>query len=177
MNKAVFLDRDGVINIDHGYTYKPSEFEFYPGVFETCRMMQQSGYKLVVVTNQSGIGRGYYSELDFQHLSQWMVQQFAEHDVNISGVYFCPHHPEKAQAQYLRHCDCRKPEPGMLLKAAQELDLDLSASIMIGDKESDVVAGKKAGVKVCVRIADTEVATAADYRVGGLAKLNWSQIC
>ena len=162
MDKAVFLDRDGVINIDHGYTYKPEEFEFIDGVFETCQKMQASGYKIVVVTNQSGIGRGYYSEQDFHYLSQWMVEQFAEHGVQISGVYFCPHHPEKAKAEYLKSCDCRKPEPGMLLQAAKELCLDLSASIMVGDKESDIQAGRKAGVKVCVRIADTSVTTDAD---------------
>lgn len=177
MNKAVFLDRDGVINIDHGYTSKPEDFEFIPGVFEMCQTMQASGYKLVVVTNQSGIGRGYYTEETFLHLSQWMKERFLSQGIDISGIYFCPHHPHNAQGEYLQDCECRKPQPGMLLQATRELELDLSRSVMIGDKESDVQAGKAAGVKTLVRIADSDVESDADQIIRSLIHLDWKGIC
>ena len=96
MSKVLFLDRDGVVNIDHGYVYKPEEFEFVPGVFEACKAFTDAGYKIVVVTNQSGIGRGYYSEQDFYNLTEWMKGEFLRHGVTILDVYFCPHHPSKA---------------------------------------------------------------------------------
>ena len=122
-------------------------FEFIDGVFEACQLFQSLGYKLVVVTNQSGIGRGYYSEEDFHLLTAWMVEQFKEHNVDISAVYFCPHHPNKALPTYLKTCDCRKPEPGMLLQGIKELSLDAHQCIMFGDKCSDMLAAKAAGFK------------------------------
>lgn len=155
MNKAVFLDRDGVINIDFGYTSKADEFNFYEGVFAACRRFQTLGYKLIVVTNQSGIARGYYTEVDFEHLCDWMVGRFLEEGVDITGVYHCPHHATEGRGEYRIDCDCRKPKPGMLLAAAKEHDIDLSQSIMIGDKITDMEAGRAAGVKKCILIHET----------------------
>jgi D-glycero-D-manno-heptose 1,7-bisphosphate phosphatase len=144
--KAVFLDRDGVINVDHGYVYQAEQFEFVDGVFEACRIFKAQGYKLIVVTNQSGIGRGYYSEAQFAQLTNWMKEQFAAQNCPIDAVYFCPHHPEKALPEYLQQCDCRKPMPGMLLQGISEFSLQASDCVMIGDKSSDIKAAKAAGI-------------------------------
>ena len=141
MRKAAFLDRDGVINIDHAYVHKIEEFDWVPGVLEAARALSEAGYLLVVVTNQSGIGRGYYDEAAFTRLTDWMKARFAEAGAPVAGVYFCPHHPEKANPPYRMDCDCRKPRPGMLLKAAEDLGIDLSTSIMFGDKPGDMTAG------------------------------------
>lgn len=153
MNKAIFLDRDGVINVDHAYVHTIEQFEFIDGVFAACRHFVAQGYLLLVVTNQSGIGRGYYSEQDFAVLSEWMVAEFAAHNVPIGKVYYCPHHPKNALPGYLQDCDCRKPKPGMLLKAIDEFDIDVGRSLMIGDKASDIQAAAAAGIarKVLVR--------------------------
>lgn len=147
MNKALFLDRDGIINIDHGYVYKPSEFIFTSDIFELCHRFTEQNYVLVVVTNQSGIARGLYTEEDFETLSYWMKARFQEQGLSIAGVYYCPHHPTKGSDQYRINCACRKPQPGMLLRAAKELDLDLTKSVMLGDKMSDAQAGKQAGTE------------------------------
>jgi D-glycero-D-manno-heptose 1,7-bisphosphate phosphatase len=144
---AVFLDRDGVINVDHGYVSRPEQFEFIDGIFEACQHFSALGYTLIVVTNQSGIGRGYYSEADFHRLTDWMVQRFADRGVTIAGVYWCPHHPVNAKGAYQRECDCRKPAPGMILQAAQEHDIDLASSLMLGDKVSDMQAASVAGIR------------------------------
>lgn len=139
--KALFLDRDGVINVEKNYLYKIEEFEFIDGVFETCLAFQNNDYKLVIVTNQAGIARGIYSEEDFSRLTQWMLNQFLIKGVRIDAVYHCPHHPE-----YSRFCECRKPRPGMIFDAAKALDLNLSESILVGDKMTDVHAGIAAGI-------------------------------
>lgn len=147
LRKAVFLDRDGVINIDHGYLYQPEQFDFIDGVFDACRHLQQLGYLLIVVTNQSGIARGYYTEHQFALLTSWMKQQFAAEGVKIDGVYYCPHHAEKGQSPYNIACDCRKPEPGMLLQAMREYQIDPAQSLMLGDKAADMQAATAAGVQ------------------------------
>ena len=144
--RAAFLDRDGVINIDHGYTYRIEDFSFVPGTLDACCALVEVGYALVVVTNQSGIGRGLYTEQDFHALTAWMQAQFAQASAPLAGVYFCPHHPTEAHGDYRRQCDCRKPAPGMLLRAAQELHLDLSRSVLFGDRASDLQAARAAGV-------------------------------
>lgn len=144
--KALFLDRDGVINVDRGYVYRCEEFEFVPGIFELCHSAQYLGYALVVVTNQAGIARGFYSECDFQRLTSWMNERFAEHDVQIEQVYHCPYHPLAGIGAYRRDSRDRKPHPGMILRAARDLNLDLRASILIGDKLTDMSAGAAAGV-------------------------------
>ncbi|QIZ76848.1 D-glycero-beta-D-manno-heptose 1,7-bisphosphate 7-phosphatase [Ferrimonas lipolytica] len=149
---AVFLDRDGVINVDHGYVHDVESFEFIPGTLEACVKLHRAGYALIVVTNQSGIARGYYDEQQFLQLSQWMREQFQQAGAPLTDVYYCPHHPDKGNAPYIGKCECRKPEPGMLLRAAKEHNIDLSDSIMIGDKYGDMLAGKLAEVRQCVLV-------------------------
>ncbi len=149
MNKpraAAFLDRDGVINRDNGYVGRWEDFEFLPGAIEGMRLLQQAGYVLIVVTNQSGIARGFYTEVDFQLLTQRMLQELAYQGVHVTEVYHCPHHPKGAVQELAIECDCRKPAPGMLLRAAQEHGLSMVDSVMIGDKSSDLQAGLAAGV-------------------------------
>ena len=144
--RAVFLDRDGVINVDHGYVHHSDNFEFIDGIFEVARRAKIGSYKLVVVTNQSGIGRGYYSELQFHQLTTWMCNQFLNAGAAIDKVYFSPFHPTQGLGKYKKDDISRKPQPGMILSAQRELDLDLGKSILIGDKSTDIQAGIKAGV-------------------------------
>lgn len=141
MRKALFLDRDGVINKEKCYLYEIGNFEFIDGVFETCRKFQKKGYLLIVITNQAGIARGVYTEDDFQKLTHWMLTRFSEKGVTIDAIYHCPHHPE-----YTGRCDCRKPSPGMLEMARKKFDIDMRSSILVGDKESDIESGLMAGV-------------------------------
>ena len=138
--KAIFLDRDGVINKEKNYLYKKEDFEFIDGVFDACKYFQKLGYQLIVVTNQSGIARGYYQEEDFQKLTQWMLGQFTNQGLRILDVFFCPHGPEST-------CSCRKPKPGMLLEARGKYNIDMKNSWMIGDKEADVQAANAAGIE------------------------------
>ena len=152
MNKAVFLDRDGVINHDHAYVSKIDDFEFIDGVFEACQKFVAQGYLIIIVTNQSGIGRGYYSEQDFVILTDWMKAEFIKHKVLISGVYFCPHHPKNALPEYLKECNCRKPMPGMLNQAISDFNIDVKKSIMIGDKVSDLQAAQAANIKTKILV-------------------------
>lgn len=153
INKALFLDRDGIINIDHGYVYQSENFEFVDGIFSLCQLAQEKGYQLIVITNQSGIGRGKYTIEQFEHLTQWMKQQFNSKGIEINAVYYCPHHPTKANNEYLIKCNCRKPAPGMILQAAQEHNIDLSKSIFVGDKVSDMQAAQAAGINNRVLLA------------------------
>jgi len=142
MKKALFLDRDGVINIEKDYLYKIKDFEFIEGIFDLCKYYQSLGYIIVVVTNQSGIAREYYNDEDFKRLTTWMTGVFTENNVIITDVYYCPHH-EKISGP----CVCRKPKPGMLLDAAKKYEIDLGNSIIIGDKERDIQAGINAGLQ------------------------------
>lgn len=143
---ALFLDRDGVVNVDHAYVYRKKDFEFIDGIFDLCRHAKAFGYLIFIVTNQAGIGRGYYTEQDFAALTTWMCDTFSEEKVSIDKVYFCPTHPESTIEQYRRHSDLRKPAPGMILLAAKEFDINLADSILVGDKVSDLEAGFAAGV-------------------------------
>ena len=147
-NRALFLDRDGVINHDAGYTSTIDNFHFIDGIFDLCRTAKQSGYLLIVVTNQAGIGRGYYSEKDFHTLTKWMYERFEAEGAPLTDVYYCPYHPECGIGSYKKDSFDRKPNPGMLLRAAKMHGLDLNRSIMIGDKDSDIQAAKKVGVGV-----------------------------
>lgn len=135
-----------MINKDHGYVHQVDDFEYIEGVFEACLALKQMGYKLVVVTNQSGIARGMYTEDQFHSLTEWMDWNFADKGVDLDGIYYCPHHNEKGIGEYKVDCDCRKPKPGMLLDAAKFLKIDLSQSVMVGDKADDMLAAKAAGV-------------------------------
>ena len=143
---ALFLDRDGVINVERNYVHRIDDFEFVPGIFELCSSAVALGYLPVVVTNQAGIGRGYYTEADFQALTAWMCAQFRSRGVDIAGVYHCPYHPSAGVGAYRRESFDRKPNPGMLLRAAMDLRLDLARSAFVGDKASDMAAGRAAGV-------------------------------
>ena len=145
--RAAFIDRDGVINVDRAYVYRREEFEFVSGVFEAVRELRRLGFIPVVVTNQSGIGRGVYTEDDFNALTDWMKQQFTAEGAPIDAVYYCPHHPSDALDDYRFVCDCRKPAPGMLLAAARDLDLELRRSVMFGDRVSDLEAARAAGIE------------------------------
>ena len=135
--KAVFLDRDGTINIDKGYLYRISDFEFLPGAVDALKMLQSAGYLLIIITNQSGIGRGYYTEEDFMRLNDYMKAELAKSGVNISGVYYCPHLPDAEVERYRKICDCRKPATGLFERAVKDFNIDLSRSYAIGDKERD----------------------------------------
>ena len=141
MKKALFLDRDGVINKEKNYLFKISDFEFIDDIFNLCSYYQSLGYLIFVVTNQSGIARGYYSQNDFNILTSWMLEEFTKKDIFISHVYSCPHHPDISGK-----CDCRKPNSGMLLEAQKEFKIDMAGSILIGDKERDIEAGLNAGL-------------------------------
>jgi D-glycero-D-manno-heptose 1,7-bisphosphate phosphatase len=174
LNKAVFLDRDGVINKDNGYVHIVDDFEYIDGVFEACLALKQMGYLLVVVTNQSGIARGMYSEDDFHHLTEWMDWNFADKGVELDGIYYCPHHPEKGLGEYKQDCDCRKPKPGMLIDAAQFLKIDLSQSVMVGDKADDIRAARAAGLKTAIlvktgKVIDHAGSTLADIVLDSIA--------
>jgi D-glycero-D-manno-heptose 1,7-bisphosphate phosphatase len=141
MNKALFIDRDGVINVDKVHVFRSEDFEFTRGIFDLCRSYLDKGYLIIVVTNQAGIAKGLYSETDFLKLTSWMVTQFEEQGIKISKVYHCPHHPD-----FSGPCECRKPNPGMILQAIRDFDLDIRQCILIGDKESDLQAGRNAGI-------------------------------
>ncbi len=144
--KAAFLDRDGVINLDRAYVSRWEEFEFVPGAIDAMRRLKEAGYALVVVTNQSGIARGYYGEAQYQALTAAMKQALADAGAAVDAVYHCPHHPKGEVAELAIECDCRKPAPGMILRAAQDLNLSLPDSILVGDKPSDIEAARAAGV-------------------------------
>ena len=149
---AVFLDRDGVINVDHGYTHRIEDFEFVPGSAQALASLQRAGWRLVVVTNQSGIARGLYTNDDYERFTAHMRARLQIEGVRLDAVLHCPHLPDAAVAAYRQLCDCRKPAPGMLLRAARELNLDLPASTMVGDRLSDVQAGRAAGVGRCLLV-------------------------
>lgn len=154
--RALFLDRDGVINEEVNYLWRPEEVRFVAGIFSLCRTAQALGYKLIVVTNQSGIGRGLYTEDDFHALMRWMLAEFASEGVQIDGVYFCPFHPTQGVGPYRREHEDRKPMPGMLLRAAREHGLDLGASFLIGDRCGDIAAAHAAGLRRAFLLSGTE---------------------
>jgi D-glycero-D-manno-heptose 1,7-bisphosphate phosphatase len=136
-NKALFLDRDGIINEDREYPHKPGDIVFYPAIFDICKTAVEKGYLIVVVTNQAGVAKGYFTEDNVLSLHEWMSGQFREKGINIAGFYYCPFHKNGIVEQYKKVSFCRKPKPGMFLNAAKDLDIDLARSIMIGDKPSD----------------------------------------
>ena len=137
--RAIFLDRDGVINKDLKYLYKIEDFIFINGIFKVCQHLQNLDYKIFIITNQSGISRGYYTQSDYQILSDWMISEFSKNSVTILDIFHCPHLPNS-------NCDCRKPNPGMLIEAKYKHNIDMQNSWMIGDKETDIDAANAAGV-------------------------------
>ena len=144
-SKALFIDRDGIINQDFGYVSSVEDFKFTDGIFELLACFARAGYILVVVTNQSGIGRGYYNQSDFELLTKWMIERFAERKIKIKDVFFCPHAPED-------QCRCRKPNTGMIESAVIAHNIDLSRSWMIGDKLSDVQLARNSGISKAIFI-------------------------
>lgn len=164
LRPALFLDRDGVINVEKNYVHRIEDFEFLDGIFDLCRAAAERNMPIVVVTNQAGIGRGYYSEAQFLTLTDWMQARFEEERAPVAAVYCCPYHPEHGLGAYRKESFDRKPNPGMLLRARDELGLDLGRSILIGDKSSDIAAAKAAGVGLTVLLG-ADVENAAPDRV------------
>lgn len=147
--KALFLDRDGTINIDKGYISKIEDFEFQRGIFNLIKTYTKQDFLVIIITNQSGIARGFYSEKDFNILSDWMVKQFEKEGITITQIYHCPHHPD-----YTGECNCRKPNPGMIVKAITKYNIDPVKSVLIGDKKRDILAGENAGIGKNLYIQD-----------------------
>ena len=148
--KAVFLDRDGVINEDFGYVGKKEDFKFKDGIFELLKLLKTKNYQIFIVTNQSGIARKYYSEDDFHKLMKWMINEFQKQNIEIKDYDFCPHHPD-----ITGECECRKPKPAMILNLSQKYNIDLKNSIMIGDNLSDIESAKNAGIKKRYLVKDS----------------------
>ncbi len=145
MEKVVFIDRDGVINVEKDYLYKIKDFEFIEGVFDSLKHLQGLGYKLVIITNQSGIGRGYYTKKDFDKLTKWMLGQFEAKGIYIHGVFLCPHGPNDG-------CGCRKPKTGMIDQAKELFEVDLENSWLIGDKNSDIQTAANAKIPNTIQV-------------------------
>jgi D-glycero-D-manno-heptose 1,7-bisphosphate phosphatase len=145
---CIFLDRDGVINTDTGYVSGWNDFEFIPGAIGAMKDLSDAGFHLVIITNQSGIARGYYSVEDFQLLTDQMLHSLQTAGIKLLNVYYCPHYPSGVVQQYSFQCNCRKPAPGMILKAAIDHDLELASSIFVGDKLSDMKAAFASGIRV-----------------------------
>jgi len=145
MEKVVFLDRDGVINIEKNYLYKIEDFEFIDGVFESLKYLQNLGYKLIIITNQSGIGRGYYTLEQYNKLTKWMQKQFLLNNINISSVFCCPHSPDDK-------CDCRKPKIGMIKQSSEVLNIDFKNSWLVGDKDSDIQTAYNSNIPNTIQV-------------------------
>lgn len=161
--KFAFIDRDGVINEERHYVHRIEDFVLLPGVVEALDLLRRADYRLVIVTNQAGMAHGYYGEDALQRLHQHLCAELSQHGIVLDAIYFCPHHPEGKVPALAIACDCRKPQPGMLLKAAQAMQIDLAASVMIGDKLSDIQAGRRAGIG-CTVLVESGHAVSAPTR-------------
>lgn len=170
--KAIFLDRDGVINVDRGYVFRRRDFEYIPGSVRALKAFKAAGYWLIVVTNQSGIGRGLYTIKEYEDLTAWMRGDLEKQGVMLDAVYFCPHFPTALVAKHRVDCCCRKPKPGMILQAANRCSINLVASIMVGDKKSDIDAGRLAGVGRCYLISDALGVAASGVEDGVFSSLH-----
>jgi len=166
LRKALFLDRDGVVNVEKNYLHTIEDFELMEGIVEVCRHYQAQGYVIIIVTNQSGIARGLYTEADFSRLSDWMVEYFNTLGVTLTHIYHCPHH-ESIDGE----CECRKPNAGMFLAAQQAYDLNMAASVMIGDNERDIEAALKAGVQTNYLLSSSVVDSRATAIIHSLGEL------
>ena len=143
--KTIFLDRDGVVNKEVRYLYKLSDFEFIDGIFDACLYFQKLGYEIIIISNQSGIARGYYNENDYRKLTEWMLGQFNDNGINILDTFYCPHDPASL-------CECRKPKPGMFIEAKDKYNISMKDSWMIGDSESDIKAANAAGISKTILV-------------------------
>lgn len=158
LSKALFLDRDGVINVDHGYVNKIQDFTFNENIFELIHLFIKNNYKIFIVTNQSGIGRGYYTLDDFKTLTTWMLKEFEKENIKIEEVKFCHHAPEVK-------CNCRKPSSGMIDEILKDYKIDLEASWMIGDKQSDIDLAHNSNIKNSIAIGDRVIKN-SNYHFG-----------
>lgn len=156
--KALFLDRDGVVNVEIGYLHRIEDVRFVPGIFSLCRTAMRLGYRLVVVTNQAGIARGFYTEADFERLTLWMRGELLAQGVELDAVYYCPYHPEHGIGEYKREHEDRKPGVGMLKRAEREFGVSLADSVLVGDRCSDIAAANKAGLRQAFLVSGTEEA-------------------
>jgi len=156
--RALFLDRDGGVNVEVGYLHRIEDVRFVPGIISLCRTAMRLGYRLIVVTNQAGIARGFYTEDDFLTLMEWMRSELRRDGVEFDAVYFCPYHPEHGVGHYRREHEDRKPGTGMLSRAVREFDILLSESVMVGDRCSDIAAASKAGLRQAFLVKGTEEA-------------------
>ena len=154
MKKALFLDRDGVINKDYGYVHSKENFDFNDEIFEICARALECKYLIFIITNQAGIGRGMYSEEEFKKLNSWMLKEFRRKGIGIVEVYYCPHHPIHGIGAYKIECNCRKPKPGLINAASKRYDIDKKNSLFVGDKESDRKAAEAAGLGRCIITLD-----------------------
>jgi D-glycero-D-manno-heptose 1,7-bisphosphate phosphatase len=169
---ALFLDRDGVINVDHGYVHSIEKFDFLPAIFDLARFaVHELRWPIVVISNQAGIGRGYYSEETYQALTAWMCRRFEQENAPIARVYHCPYHAEHGVGRYRLDHPWRKPKAGMILQAAADLDLDLAASAVIGDTMNDIAAGEAAGVGLLILMAAEGRETYDPHKVHRVADL------
>jgi D-glycero-D-manno-heptose 1,7-bisphosphate phosphatase len=166
MNRALFLDRDGVVNEEVGYLHRVEEVRFVEGIFSLCRTAMRLGYRLVVVTNQAGIARGYYTEADFELLMAWMREALRAEGIELDAVYHCPFHPEHGVGRYKREHEDRKPGTGMLRRATREFGVELAESVMVGDRCSDIAAANSAGLRQAFLISGTERAGCGGEYVG-----------
>lgn len=176
--KALFLDRDGVVNVNLGYVHSARETEWLPGIFELCEAARAAGYLLVVITNQAGIARGRYNEQVFIDYTRWVHAEFASRGTPIAVTFYCPHHPTAGVGLARIDCECRKPRPGMILAAAAALDLELENCIMVGDQLSDMEAARLAGVprRILLCAADTQASSTAVHSLFQIpAMLGWGR--
>jgi D-glycero-D-manno-heptose 1,7-bisphosphate phosphatase len=166
MNRALFLDRDGVINEDYGYVHKIEDFRFRDGIFDVCRSAQDARMKIIVITNQAGIGRGLYSKHDFDKLTEYMAEKLALKNIYLSGIYQCSYHPEHGIGQYKRASFYRKPNPGMLVAACSAHNINPRLSVMIGDKDSDRDAAMAIGIPFYIDASKTGWTSHAESVLG-----------
>lgn len=171
--KAIFLDRDGTINVDKHYVGRPEDFTLLPGVPEALRSLTESGYRLIVITNQSGVARGYYTEADVQALNRRMCSELKAYGVQLDGVYYCPHHPEGSVAAYRRRCDCRKPGLGLFMQAVQAFDIDLSRSYAIGDRLRDCALCERTACRGFLVGENESEELLCRVRAGAVPRVRW----
>lgn len=168
--RAVFLDRDGTINVEKNYLHKIEDFEFLPGVPAAIKRLKGAGFLVIVVSNQSGIGRGYFDERAVRALHLHIQAELIDFETSIDAFYVCPHHPEHGLGDYRVDCDCRKGAPGMLLQAALEHDIDLHQSFIVGDKLTDIEAGERAGCQPVLVLTGYGESVASKPELGSVAK-------
>ncbi len=169
MKAAVFLDRDGVLNEDKKYLSDPKVATLLPGVAKAIKRLNEAGMAVIVVSNQSGVARGFHTEEDIARFNAELVSQLSMEGARVDGWYYCPHLPEGSVSEYAIECDCRKPRSGMLTKAAREHEIDLSRSYMVGDKERDIVAGSSVGAKT-ILVGDEKTGHVPTHHVSNLAQ-------